>query len=107
MDKNHPFIKDSKSIFSICHLNDVEKNITQSVIKAYTSHEIVHNVIITQNGLCLTKDNVVYLSNIILEMTLKQELNNLSNADKFINYFKDNKFDYHLVWIIMIPINYY
>ena len=50
MHKNHPFIKDSKSIFPARHLKDVEKKIAQSVIEADTSHGIVCNVVNTQNG---------------------------------------------------------
>ena len=63
MHKNHPHVKESKSILTARHLDNVEKKIAQSVIKADASHSIVCNVINTQNGLCLTKDNIAYLSN--------------------------------------------
>ena len=61
----HLFIKDTSIIHSARHLNDDEKNIAASIIKADASHGVVQNVINTRTGQSLTKDNVVYLSSIL------------------------------------------
>ena len=90
----HPFIKDSSAIHSARHLSDEEKEVAATIINADAPHGVVKNVINTRTGLCLTSDNVAYLSNMLSDLKLSPECKDLSNADNLIEYLKHKNYDY-------------
>ena len=90
----HPLVTDKASIFPARLLDDAERRIAESIIRADASNGIIQNVVNKRNGLALTRHNCYYLSRLTSAIEGIDCLKELSSSDKLLQFLKDKKYDY-------------
>ena len=90
----HLCVSDQASIFPARLLDDAERRITESIIRADAKNGVIQNVVNKRNGLALTRHNCYYLSKLTSAIEGIDCLKELSSSDKLLQFLKDKKYEY-------------